>query len=154
MNTTEDIVRKIIDDFIQNEVLFTAVDVSNEVKKLIPTVRHREVRDIVRGLYSDMQVSDYSRTEIDVVVDGATTKALLYHPLFASFDLDNLYNTQKRSQKTAKPSTPVIAPVAVPVTTPMIVAPAPNAPAAKPSPLSPKQLWDKLFSGISFFKDI
>lgn len=144
MNTTEDIVRKIVDDFIQNEVLFTAVDVSNEVKKLIPTVRHREVRDIVRGLYSDMQVSNYSRTEIDVVVDGVTTKALLYHPLFASFDLDNLYNTQKRNQKTAKPSTPT------PVAAPVVAAPMP----APSSPLSPKQLWDKLFSGISFFKDV
>jgi hypothetical protein len=99
----ETLVRSVIGDFIQAGVLFTALDVSNKVKKTLPLTRHREVRDVVRGCWtSDIEPAGYGRTPITVTLtDGTTVDALLYHPLADSWDLDVKYDAQKRAQMTA-----------------------------------------------------
>ena len=120
-----DVVSGIVNEWITQEKLFTALDVSLEVKKTLPHARHREVRDVVRSEYTTMQNANYGKTDIDVTLDdGSTTKAVLYHPLADSWDLDTKYDAQKRAQTIKKPVAPatttvdfgrVTVPVAAPV---------------------------------------
>lgn len=147
MQNLSDMVQKVISDFVESSVLFTALDVSNKVKETLPFVRHREIRDLVRAAFhSEIESSGYARTPINVTLaDGSIVEALLYHPLEDSWDLNSAYDAQKRTQTTAKPvavaktlalsflpqSTP--AAVVIPVT-PVIVDP----PAAK-------DVWEELF---------
>lgn len=141
----EDVVKEVVNNFVSNDQLFTALDVSNEVKKVMPFVKHREIRDYVRGMYNDMQSSNYGRTPIQVVLtDGSQTDALLYHPLADSWDLDTKYDTQKRDASLTA-STPV-APVAPPVVAPKTV----SAPLPVQS-TDPKELWKNLFGSASLF---
>lgn len=106
-NLVPDQVLLVVRDFIANEQLFTALDVSNKVKETHPHARHREVRDVVRSLFhSEMTPSDYASTPITVSINGGTAQAeaLLYHPLSDSWDLDSKYDAQKRAQVSAKPA--------------------------------------------------
>jgi hypothetical protein len=115
----QDVVLNVVKDFVKNEVLFTGLDVSNEVKKTLPFAKHKDVRDLVRAAWqSDISPQNYDRTPIKVVlVDGTVADALLYHPLSASWDLDNLYTQQQRSQTLNKVGVTQTAPVTVaPVT--------------------------------------
>ena len=106
MATLEDTVRSVVKDFLKNEVLFTALDVSNTVKQSLPHARHREVRDEVRKLYAtDIETQGWARTPITVTLgDGTTAEALLYHLLSDSWDLDNKYDAQQRAKTTYKPT--------------------------------------------------
>lgn len=106
MTNLEDLVGKIVSDFVSSGTLFTALDVSNEVKKAMPWARHREVRDAVRVQFPDMELNGYSKTPVTVnLPDGTTAQALLYHSLSDSWDLDSKYDAQKRSQSVVKPTT-------------------------------------------------
>ena len=145
----EDAVREVIHDFIRRDVLFTALDVSNEVKKSLPLERHRNVRDKVRQLFtSDIESANWARTPISVTLtDGTSADALLYHPLSDSWNLDNKYSAQQRQQTAARPT------VAQAVATPSVPAPDPvSVPAtatvtiSAPVPFSAaKAAWDSLF---------
>lgn len=106
MANLDSVVLSVVEDFVKNEVLFTALDVSNKVKETMSFARHREVRDAVRNLFfSVMQPAGYNHTDIEVTLpDGTTPKAVLYHPLVDSWDLDSKYDAQKRTQTSAKPS--------------------------------------------------
>lgn len=106
MASLEDSVRAVVQDLIKNEVLFTALDVSNTVKQSQPHARHREVRDVVRGMFTtDIESQGWARTPITVTLgDGTTAEALLYHPLTDSWDLDNKYDAQQRAKTTYKPT--------------------------------------------------
>ena len=114
MATLKDSVLDIIKDFVARDVLFTALDVSNLVKKTMPFARHKEVRDVVREAWAThIENNNYDRTPINVVLaNGGAAEALLYHPMSASWDLDNLYNTQQRAQTAATSSAPTIQTVA------------------------------------------
>ncbi len=152
MSNLEATVRKVVDSFVNQSILFTALDVSNEVKKTNPLARHKEVRDIVRAVYSDMQVQGYGRTPIQVTLaDGSQVDALLYHSLADSWDLDVKYDNQKRaSTAPAVATAPVVAPVVVtpaPVSTPVTVTP----PVPVITATNPKQLWANLFGGVKLF---
>lgn len=159
-----DVVRSIVTEWVEQEKLFTALDVSLAVKQTMPHARHREVREVVRQEYASMQNSNYGKSDIDVTLeDGTVTKAILYHPLADSWDLDNKYDAQKRAQtlRSSAPVTPVVAPVAVvlPAPTTQIIpladlikqklaqnassAPVHATPASKVNPN--KHLWDSLF---------
>lgn len=107
----EDSVRAIVKDFMSKDLLFTALDISNEAKKVFPQMRHRDARDVVRAMFtSDMEPNGWARTDIPVTLaDGSKQTALLYYPLSASWDLESLYDDQKRSQISNK----TVAPVAV-----------------------------------------
>ena len=151
MSTTiESEVDQVVRDMLSRDELFTALDVSNKVKEVFPFARHREVRDLVRAMFSThIEPAGWDRTEITVnLTDGTTAQALLYHPLADSWDLDNKYDAQKRQQ-----SSVMIKHGTVPTT---VVSPAPVAaplPAPIPSPAvvpasavaSAKDAWAALF---------
>ena len=114
MKKLDEVVRETVEGFVKNDILFTALDISNSVKSVLPTARHKEVRDMVRAMFTtDIEPVGWARTPITVtLVDGTQTDALLYHPLSASWDLDTAYDKQKRAIYGA-PSAPInAAPVA------------------------------------------
>lgn len=150
MSNLEDTVRSVVQDFISRDVLFTALDVSNSVKQSLPNARHREVRDVVRSMFtSDIESQGWARTPITVTLgDGTTAEALLYHPLTDSWDLDNKYSAQQRTATAYRPVAQAQATVAqaqaqtatVPAATPVV------APAPTPVPVPPaRSLWDQMF---------
>jgi hypothetical protein len=159
MAILEDTVRSVVQDFITNGVLFTALDVSNAVKTALPNTRHREVRDVVRTMFStDIESQSWARTPIQVTLDdGTTAEALLYHPLSDSWDLDSKYDNQKRASKAYRPVAAAKATLAqaqaaisglpVPVTPqpmPKIISAPVAAPASTPLPTA-RNLWDQMF---------
>jgi hypothetical protein len=101
----ENVTRRVMDRFGCEGFLFTALDVSNQVKQSLPGVRHREVAPIVRDLFEDGVMGDsYVQTLIDVQLpDGQTTQAFLYH--LADDDPDDYAGTQR--QQRAIPPVPV-----------------------------------------------
>jgi hypothetical protein len=169
MLSIEDRVGEVVVEFMANKQLFTALDVSNVVKVTHPLARHREVRDIVRGLFSQMETNGYARTPINVqLADNSTREALLYHDLLDSWDLDVKYDAQKRAQQLTNPMTSVVTPAATPVVgqlsavvhvkkaatvKPALVSTKPQSvttPTAAPSP-TVKQIWDNLFTPSRLF---
>lgn len=164
----QDLIESTVNDFIKDELLFTALDVSNKVKESMPFARHREVRDHVRSIWlSNIEPNGYGRSPIVVTLpDGSTTDALLYHPLSDSWDLDNKYDAQKRSQSSVKPATSAPQVVSIgsqsvsvaadgsiqtvakvtPVTN-TTPSPAPNPPATPVQAASNvRDLWNQLFN--------
>jgi hypothetical protein len=160
----QDTVLAVVEDFINREVLFTALDVSNEVKTVMPHARHREVRDVVRSIFTtNIENQGWARTPITVTLgDGTTAEALLYHPLTASWDLDNKYTAQQRAQNSLRPmataQTVVVAAQAARASAPVppivnvsatALAAAINTSMSAPAPVTPlptaRTLWDDLF---------
>ena len=71
---------RVVDDFTVAAMLFTALDVSNAVKQLIPDARHREISPIVRDIFERRGMGAYTASQIDVMAMGQKpAKALLYH---------------------------------------------------------------------------
>lgn len=118
----DDLVLSVVQEFVKNGMLFTALDVSNKVKENLPQTRHREVRDLVRNLFAlEIEPAGYARTPITVTLnDGSSAEALLYHSLQDYWDLDTKYDTQKRNQESLR----LTAPQAIPVNVASIVTPA------------------------------
>ena len=156
-----DVVRGIINDWVSQDKLFTALDVSLAVKQTMPHARHREVREIVRAEYANMQNSSYGRTDINVTLeDGSNAVAVLYHPLADSWDLDAKYDSQKRSQTLKSPvdnksGVPAPAPIPTAVVIPPGVAPTSvfgwcgtPPPGSSPKPNPPQSVVDLLNKGL------
>lgn len=152
----EDLVEDIVAEFIHDNKLFTALDVSNKVKETMPMVRHRDTRDVVRNSWFTLiEPFGYGKTPISVTLtDGSVTQAILYHPdiYLDPSDLDADYDAQKRAQMPVRPTTNVVVPQPVatpttatvindPVATPVVMA----AVVSQPK-LSPRDMWTKLFS--------
>lgn len=170
MSTLEDTVRVVVKAMLDTQILFTALDVSNQVKVILPHTRHREVRDIVRAMYAnEIQTQGWGRTNIPVVLeDGSSAQAALYHPLSATWDLDIKYDQQKRAQIAADPVKAAAAAVlpsnTVPAATwggtalrvptpvvPVVIAPTVATPVATPvTPTTPmptaRDTWKQLFA--------
>lgn len=157
MKSMDDLAREVVSDFVNNNILFTALDVSNKVKETMPFARHREVRDIVRDMFlTDIEPAGYARTPITVTLgNGTTAEALLYHSLVDSWDLDSKYDMQQRSQGVAK-AAPVTLPVTVvppsqakPVSSGVVAATV-TAPVVAAAPVVPaaRVLWDQLFGSV------
>lgn len=162
MSSLEDTVKLVVQDFMGRNVLFTALDVSNAVKQQMPHARHREVRDVVRGLFTtDIEPQSWARTPITVnLEDGTTAEALLYHPLTSSWDLDKEYSAQQRSATSFRPVAAAQATVAQAQVVPVPVAqtaaalglpvpttahPMPKIVPATPAPAPARALWDQMF---------
>lgn len=151
MQTLNDVVLDTVRDFVKNGLLFTGLDVSNKVKEVMPFARHSEVSEAVRSLFcSEMETQGYARTPINVTLkDGSTRTAMLYHSLSDSWDLDNKYDAQKRSQTTTKPSpaasdaSAALLPNGTINVNALPPAPALITPAA---PVPPAQAWAQLFN--------
>lgn len=149
MSNLDDTVRSVVADFIKNGVLFTALDVSNAVKRSIPFAKHREVRDVVRSMFAnDIESQGWARTPITVnLEDGTTAEALLYHPLSDSWDLDDKYDTQKRASTSFRPA--AAAQATVQAASSVGIDAAGNVTVSAPSvtvqSVTPRTLWDNLF---------
>jgi hypothetical protein len=103
-------IKTLVTDLIARSESFTALDVSNEVKKQFPAARHREISPIVRDLYNNGEMGLYERTQIQVSTANGPENAYLYHPVEDTWDLDTKYDGQKRAQSATIPQTPVVAP--------------------------------------------
>lgn len=160
MTTLENTVRTVVEDFINKNELFTALDVSNKVKSLDPNARHRQVRDVVRAIFTtEIEPLGWTRSPITVTLDdGTTAEALLYHPISDTWDLDNKYDTQRRQQTAVNPVAVAAAVAAAsntltaaptPVTTATVTAPTAtvtvSATTAVPMPTA-RDLWKQLFA--------
>src|SRR5574337_359749 len=156
MSSLEDTVRNVVQDFMKSDMLFTALDVSNAVKQVMPNARHREVRDVVRNMFTtDIEPQSWARTPIQVQLgDGTTAEALLYHPLTDSWDLDNKYDAQRRNLTSYRPVAAAQAAVAQAAVVAQATVTQPVAqqvvtvPAAMPAPVpmpTARTLWDQLF---------
>lgn len=148
MANLEDTVRQVVNDMVNSNELFTALDVSNKVKLQLPFARHREVREVVRGMFStDIEPKGWARSPIPVTLpNGNQETALLYHPLSDSWDLDTKYDAQKRTQAAISPAKQAQVPTsgfvqAGPITS---VAPA-TIPVVPPPVQTARQQWDSLF---------
>lgn len=151
----EQLVKSVVSDFINSSALFTALDVSNKVKEKMPMARHRDVRDLVRQLFSsDMEPAGYIRTPINVSVQGSTVQALLYHHVQDLYDLDQKYDVQQRMKvsdhhqmmmfitNTSSDSVAdITATTSTPATTPAIT----PADTTTDVVLSSRQLWESMF---------
>lgn len=126
--TTKDVIA----EFCSYGLLFTALDVSNEVKDRVTGVRHREVAPIVRALFEDDEMAPgYTRTLIDVTIPGGkTVQAFLYHD--SSRDTAD-YGQGLRAQRAAAP-TPGAGGSSAPSTSPSKPAPKPTPSAPPPAP--------------------
>jgi hypothetical protein len=146
MQTLEDLVRATVESFVQNNTLFTALDVSNAVKVTMPEARHKNVRDVVRNLFTtNIEPHGWERSPINVtLLDGTTAQALLYHPLSASWDLDAEYSAQKRSQVSARPQTVVPATIAADGTVTVTQSPIMTAPVVAQA--AARDLWSNMFN--------
>lgn len=143
MQKIDELVLEVVKDFMLKNELFTALDVSNKIRQVLPTSRHREVRDLVRQMFAtEIEPAGWARSPIYVTLpDGTSAEALLYHALADSWDLDTKYDAQKRSQSAI--TTPV---VAAKVSGTKVVTLVPSVPAiASPPALSTRDLWDQLF---------
>jgi hypothetical protein len=158
MATLEDTVRKVVLDLTDSNELFTGLDVSNKVKILHPLSRYREIREIIRSMYSNLEFGtanyNYTRTPITVTLDdGSEREAFLYHPAsISSWDLDFKYDAQKRAQTSLNPTKAAVAAVtasSVPVSSPSPVAPTAtvtvSATTSVPMPTA-RDLWKQLFA--------
>lgn len=156
MYNLEDVVRGLIQDFVSRSILFTALDISNEVKKIMPHERHRSVRDKVRELFvTDIQSQNWDRAPITVTLeDGSTAEALLYYPVSDAWDLDNKYDQQKRAQVAFNPAKVAAATVSAASNTATVSVVAPSAASATvtvsastsvPMPTA-RDLWKQLFT--------
>lgn len=152
MNTLDNEVRSVVQGLMSNSELFTALDVSNKVKMTFPFARHREIRDLVRGMFTtDIESAGWARTPITVTLpDGQKTDALLYHPLGDAWDLDNKYDAQRRAQGTVQVTAPApvstsLSSVVLPTTT-TAVPPTTPAATATLTPVQAKDRWAQLFN--------
>jgi hypothetical protein len=156
MATLEDTVREVVQDMMDKDELFTALDVSNKVKLMQPHARHREVRDVVRSMFAnDIEPKGWARTGITVIVsDGTPQSALLYHPLSDTWDLDSKYDQQRRNQISLNPVKTAVTAVAAVQSATVAPSPTPAAPSATvtvsattsvPMPTA-RDLWKQLFS--------
>ena len=98
----ESTTQAVIAEFCSYGLMFTALDVSNEVKTRISGVRHREVSPAVRSLFeADAMGGDYVRSLIDVTVQaGKTVQAYLYHDQGRD---PGDYDQRQREQRAAAP---------------------------------------------------
>jgi len=105
----ESTTQAVIAEFCSYGLMFTALDVSNEVKTRISGVRHREVSPVVRTLFeADAMGGDYVRSLIDVTVQaGKTVQAYLYHDQGRD---PGDYGQRQREQRAAAPDSSGSAP--------------------------------------------
>jgi hypothetical protein len=150
MNSLDNEVRSVITEFMSQDKLFTALDVSKKVKLTCPFARHSEVRELVRQMFkTDIVPLHWNRTLISVTLaDGTVTDTFLYHPVPAPANVADVY--QQASINVTPYADPsgqlsLFANTVASSSTP--VAPTP----VTPTPVSAKDRWADLFNSASLF---
>ncbi len=96
------VTRSVLLHLVDQGFMFTALDVSNEVKLRMDGVRHRDISPLVRELYDDGVLGDnYTRTLIDVQAGSKTVQAFLYYD---EDDDPEDYDGSLREQKARPPT--------------------------------------------------
>jgi retron-type reverse transcriptase len=99
---TEGLIRQIVQEKVQAGAMFTAYDITLEVRSRGGNVRHGEARDLVHQLFERGEMgAGYNRTPIDV---GAPTRPFLYHRF--SDDPSRYRSPQAAPGTTAPPAPP------------------------------------------------
>ncbi len=113
------VTRAVLEDFVDQGFMFTALDVSNEVKSRLDGVRHREISPLVRELFDDGALGDaYARTLINVLAGGKTVQAYLYYDEDDDpEDYDGSLREQKARPPTQHGSSPAVSTPPVDTTT-------------------------------------
>lgn len=150
MQSLDEVVRETVEEFVKSDMLFTALDVSNKVKEVLPLARHREVRDLVRSMFSThIEPSGWAHTPIQVTLaNGDMAEAMLYHPLSVAWDLDTAYDDQMRKQTALRPSVTsakVAADGTVTVSSPLPVTVTAPSVSVTPPPTQARDMWSQLF---------
>jgi len=122
MNLVEQSVESALNTMISNGEVFTALDVSNAIKKSGVACRHGEAREYVRNYYRAGRMSDYTRCSIVVTLPNQDVdQAMLYYPdTLSQADLEDQYPLAKRAQ-TASPSPNVVVSTAKMLTRPKML---------------------------------
>lgn len=102
--TMEQEIKFLVESLINDEQLFTTVDVTKALRAVNPVVfaRHAQISNIVHQVMNTlMSERGYTRSLIDVNTKEGPEKAYLYFPSSIDEDLiDELYDNSKRSQST------------------------------------------------------
>jgi len=97
--------------FISQNKMFTAYDVTRRVRAMNIRVFHKDVREVVRDMFSTGQMQNYSKRLTPI--PSSPNPAFVYHPVTddpANYDpLDNLPGNRTTSNTTA-PATPASTP--------------------------------------------
>lgn len=95
--TLESKVKELISDKIKRNEPFTNVDISHPLIAQDPTIRHRQVRDIIQQMWSDNEFQNYTATPITVYPsDNQPITARLFHPDDPSFDITTYTKTDQQ----------------------------------------------------------
>lgn len=98
----EAVTARVVDELTGAAMLFTALDVSNAVKRDLPDARHREISPIVRDLFDRKGMGGYTQTMIDVMAGGhKPARAYLYH---LPEQAPTLYDDAMRTQLATPPA--------------------------------------------------
>jgi hypothetical protein len=76
-------VKEVISDKISNDIMFTAFDITKELRKNGHKVRHGNIRSIVHDLFRNGEINGYTRTIIDI--NGE--RPFVYHPVSSDSSL-------------------------------------------------------------------
>jgi len=113
---TQTAVTDAANDFISQGKMFTAYDVTRKVRAMNIQVFHKDVREVVRDMFSTGQMQNYSKRLMPI--PSSPNPAFVYHPVTddpANYDpLCNLPGNQVSSKSTATatptPATPASTP--------------------------------------------
>jgi len=76
-------VKEVISDKISKDIMFTAFDITKELRKNGNKVRHGNIRSIVHDLFRNGEINGYTRTIIDI--NGE--RPFVYHPISSDASL-------------------------------------------------------------------
>lgn len=78
----KDLIKNTVNYFVSSKILFTSVDISNEIKKTGVWIKNKEVSNQLKKIFNNKNL-DYIISEIKVkrTEDLKEVTALLYHPI-------------------------------------------------------------------------
>lgn len=128
---SDSIVRTAVDGFVQKGFMFTAYDVTKFLRKAGERVRHNEVNDIVKAMYSNSEMGQYKREIKDV---GAPVSPFVYAHTYSDVnDYDVTWVDTNPNQDGMKYDTANVCSAYVPLTTTPTPVPA-NIPVVPKAP--------------------
>ena len=75
------IIKGVVITKVGQDQMFTAFDITKELRQNNNQVHHRDIKQIVHALYNHGDMQGYDRSRVDV--NGASIRPFLYHPVSA-----------------------------------------------------------------------
>lgn len=85
-------VRNRVNDFVESRRAFTTVDISHPIINDDPTVRHRQIREVIEEMLTEGYFDEVAYTTTNITVHpqpGQDVGARLFHPDEPGFDVDS-----------------------------------------------------------------